>query len=57
MPPLQRLAAAAASPDDDYGVFTYVVPPSGPIIELVWSAMEPRFEAWWAGGTLGNERH
>ena len=52
-----RRAAAAASPDDDYGVFTYVVPPSGPIIELVWSAMEPRFEAWWAGGTLGNERH
>lgn len=50
------IAAAAASPDDGYGAFTYVVPPSGPIIELVWSAIRPRFDSWWAGGTLGNER-
>lgn len=50
------VAAAGASPDEGYGPFTYVVPPSGPIIELVWSAIEPRFDAWWAGGTLGGER-
>ena len=51
-----RLAAAGAAPDDGYGGFTYVVPPSGPIVELVWSAIEPRFDAWWGGGSLGNER-
>lgn len=50
------VAAAGASPDDGYGAFTYVVPPSGPIIELVWSAIQPMFEQWWAGGSLGNER-
>ena len=50
------LAAAGAAPDDGFGVFTYVVPPSGYIVELVWSAVLPRFEAWWAGGTMGNER-
>ena len=46
------LAAAQSSPDDGFGAYTYVVPPSGPIVELVWSAMLPRFEAWWAGGEL-----
>lgn len=50
------LAAAGAAPEDGYGVFTYVVPPSGLIVELVWSAVKPRFEAWWAGGEMGNER-
>ncbi len=50
------VAAAAAPPDQGYGPFTYVVPPSGPIIELVWSAIKPRFEAWWAGQPLGGER-
>ena len=51
-----RVAAAAMSPDDGYGAFTYVVPPCGPIVELVWSAIRPRFEGWWAGGELGAER-
>jgi catechol 2,3-dioxygenase-like lactoylglutathione lyase family enzyme len=50
------LAAAGASPENGYGTFTYVVPPSGAIVELVWSGALPRFEAWWAGGTLGFER-
>ncbi len=50
------LAAAGAAPDDGYGVFTYVVPPTGLIVELVWSAVQPRFDAWWAGGSLGNDR-
>lgn len=48
-----EVAAAQNTPDAGYGVFSYVVPPSGPIIELVWSAVEPAFERWWAGGTLG----
>ena len=50
------IAAAGAAPDDGFGVFSYVVPPSGPIVELVWSAVEPRFRQWWDGGDLGNER-
>lgn len=50
------LAAAGAAPEDGFGVYTYVVPPSGYIVELVWSAVLPRFEAWWAGAPLGNER-
>lgn len=45
-----QVAAAQASPDDGYGLFTYVVPPSGPIIELVSAAIEPIFEEWWAAG-------
>ena len=45
-----RVAAANASPEDGYGLFTYVVPPSGPIVELVAEAIKPGFEAWWAAG-------
>lgn len=51
-----RVTAAAASPDEGYGPFVYVVPPSGPIIELVSSRLQARFERWWAGATLGTER-
>lgn len=51
-----RVAAAAATPDDGYGTFTYVQPPTGLIVELVSSAARPRFETWWAGGSLGSER-
>lgn len=51
---------AGAAPEDGYGGWVYVVPPGagrmGPFIELVWSAVEPRFDAWWSGGNLGNER-
>ena len=25
-------------------------------VELVWSAIEPRFESWWSGGRLGSKR-
>ena len=50
------LAAAGAAPDDGFGVFTYLVPPSGLIIELVLSAAQSRFEQWWADGSLGNDR-
>lgn len=47
------LQLAQLSPDDGYGAYTYVQPPSGLLIELVWSAIRPRFEQWWAGGSLG----
>ena len=48
----RRVVASQASPEDGYGVFAYVQPPSGLIVELVWSAAEPRFQRWWAGGSL-----
>ena len=43
-------AAAQQSPDDGFGVFAYVVPPSGAIVELVSSAVRPHFDQWWAAG-------
>jgi len=33
---------------DGYGVFTYLRPPSGLIVELVDVAVQPFFEQWWA---------
>jgi catechol 2,3-dioxygenase-like lactoylglutathione lyase family enzyme len=48
-----KLLIAQRPPDDGYGVFTYVQPPSGLLVELVSSAAKPRFEQWWAGGSLG----
>ena len=48
-----KLLMAQASPDDGYGAFTYVQPPSGLIVELVWGAISPMFERWFAGGPLG----
>ncbi len=47
-----RIAAASKSPEEGYGSFTYVVPPSGLIVELVDAAALPRFERWWAGEPL-----
>ena len=47
------LQLAQRSPDDGFGAYTYVQPPSGLIIELVWSAIAPRFERWWAGDPHG----
>jgi len=43
---------AQQCPQDGYGAFTYVQPPSGLIVELVWSAIRPMFERWFAGGPL-----
>jgi catechol 2,3-dioxygenase-like lactoylglutathione lyase family enzyme len=45
--------AAQAPPENGYGAFTYVAPPNGTIVELVWSRILPRFEIWWGGGELG----
>src|SRR5204863_9679842 len=47
------IVGAQKSPDEGFGVYSYVQSPSGLIIEPVWSALEARFEQWWAGGSLG----
>jgi hypothetical protein len=47
------VAAAQKSPEEGFGAFTYIVPPTGGlIVELVWGAIEPMFQRWWAGGAL-----
>jgi len=43
-----HLVAAHRSPDAGFGMFTYVAPPSGLIVELVASAIRPQFETWWS---------
>jgi len=48
-----KILMAQAPPDENYGAFTYVQPPSGLIVELVWSAIKPMFDRWFAGGPLG----
>jgi catechol 2,3-dioxygenase-like lactoylglutathione lyase family enzyme len=47
-----RLLGAQRDPSDGngYGVFSYVQPPTGLIVELVDRAVLPHFEQWWAGG-------
>lgn len=47
------LLMAQAPPDGGFGAFTYVQPPSGLIVELVWSAIAPMFQRWFDGGSLG----
>jgi catechol 2,3-dioxygenase-like lactoylglutathione lyase family enzyme len=46
------LELAAVAPQDGYGRFTYVRSPSGYLVEPVSIASKPRFERWWAGGSL-----
>jgi hypothetical protein len=46
------LRMAQRAPEDGYGVFTYVQPPNGLLVELVWSGLAPMFERWFAGGEL-----
>ena len=46
------LLMAQQPPEKGYGVFTYLQPPSGLIVELVWSRVQPMFERWFAGGSL-----
>lgn len=45
------LVGAQRDPGDGggYGVFSYVQPPSGLIVELVDSAVLAHFEQWWGG--------
>ena len=46
------LELAAAAPEDGFGRFTYVRSPTGFLLEPVSVANRPRFERWWAGGSL-----
>ena len=47
-----RCASAQRPPEEGYGAFTYVQPPSGLIVEFVTTAVRPMFERWFAGGPL-----
>jgi len=47
-----KVAAAQRPPEEGYGAFTYVQPPSGLIVEYVTTAVRPMFERWFAGGPL-----
>lgn len=44
---------AQQPPEAGYGMYTYLRPPSGVLVELVWSGLRPMFERWFAGGPLG----
>ena len=48
------LVGAQRDPSDGggYGVFSYVQPPSGLIVELVDSAVLPHFEQWWGAALV-----
>jgi catechol 2,3-dioxygenase-like lactoylglutathione lyase family enzyme len=46
------LELAAAAPEDGFGRFSYVRSPTGFLLEPVSVASRPRFERWWAGGSL-----
>jgi hypothetical protein len=46
------LLLAQQAPEKGFGAFTYIQPPSGLIVELVWSAVQPMFDRWFAGGPL-----
>jgi hypothetical protein len=48
-----NVVMAQAEPSKNYGAFVYLRPPSGLIVELVWSGLEPMFNRWFAGGSLG----
>lgn len=41
---------AAAAPEDGFGLFSYIQPPSGVIVELVSAVILPAFEQWWVAG-------
>jgi hypothetical protein len=46
------LVIAADSPANGYGRFTYMRSPGGLLVEPIAVASRPRFERWWAGGSL-----
>lgn len=46
------LEAAQHSPEDGYGSMAYLRSTDGTLIEPVSVAAKPRFERWWAGGSL-----
>ena len=46
------VGGAQLSPEDGFGAMTYVQAPSGYVLELVSTVVQPMFERWWAGGDL-----
>ncbi|HSS08950.1 MAG TPA: VOC family protein [Acidimicrobiales bacterium] len=42
------MVAAQASPNEGFGLYAYLAPPSGLLVELVDAAIEPHFQAWWS---------
>ena len=46
------MVGAQRPPEDGFGAMTYVQAPSGYILELVSTVVQPMFERWWAGGDL-----
>ena len=52
-PAAGRSSEPRSDPDggDGHGVFTYLQPPTGLIVELVDRAVLPHFEQWWAGSS------
>lgn len=47
------LQLAQQPPEKGFGAYTYLQPSSGVLVELVWSGLQPMFERWFAGGSLG----
>lgn len=45
-----RCVAAQKPPAEGCGVFAYVQPPAGMIVEFVGSVAQPMFDQWWAEG-------
>ena len=45
------LEACRSDPEADgtHGIFAYLQPPSGLLVEVVSREIQPYFEAWWAG--------
>ncbi|MGI9621808.1 MAG: VOC family protein [Acidimicrobiales bacterium] len=43
---------SGVGPDGGYGTFSYLRAQTGQLVELVDASAKPRFEAWWAGGSL-----
>lgn len=42
--------AAGAAPEDGYGRWSYVQPPTGMLVELVSGEIRAGFEMWWSAG-------
>ena len=47
------LEASGRSPENGYGPMAYVRSPGGFLLEPVATAVRPRFDRWWAGGSFG----
>ncbi len=41
------LVAAQKRPEEGFGMFAYLAPPNGMVLELVDGRVRPHFEAWW----------